>query len=264
MVKSHITARDLIRTLSTRFPKDQIMHILSTLLKVLENSGNGKELKKSNNTVKKLLIDPPLVESYLLQYFIREHVLDTSTGLNDFLYRPNLESKQNAIDFAILDLTKTMEDPDFDSWLGILAENNGISIKVKFPDGTEMYGNFSPDETIRDIKTWIFHKVQNEFFISSFENPNIEFKDNSAIIKNLSLHRRTLIVKTVSGDFGQAKIEEIEQKRKEESTEMQYERIEKYRKLKAAKDKEIKDKKDLRLLALQQFTKDRDNTNKKI
>jgi hypothetical protein len=264
MVSSHISAQDLIRTLSTQLSKNDIIRVLSTLQKVLENSGNKKELKKSNNTVRKLLIDPPLVETYLLQYFIREHVLDTSTGLNDFLYRPNLESKKSAIDFAILELNKLVKDNNFDTWLDNLVSDKQVSIKVKLLDGTEMYGNFTIDETIRDIKAWLFRRIQTEFFLGEAENPNIEFKDNNALIKDLNLHKKRLIIKIVSGDFGKSKIEETEQKRKEESIQTKIEHIEKYRKLKASKDKEAEDKKNLRAVTLQQFARDRDKTEDRI
>ena len=203
--------------------------------------------------VRKLLIDPPLVENYLLQYFIREHVVDPSTGLNDFFYRPN-ELKESAINFALLELSAILKANDNDEswWWDELI----ILIKLTLPDGIEMQGNFCNQETVGDIKSWIFHRIQSDFTLGEAADPKNEFKDDSVTIQTLNLDRKRLIIKICSGDFGRAKMEETELKRKEENEKAQCERIEKYRKLKAEKDKKDLDKKDLRALTLKQFARE--------
>ena len=193
-----ITAYDLARSVAVSRSKSEVLHIFDILIKILTHA---KEFKKSNKVVQKFIIDPDLVETFILQYFTKEHIVDPSTDLNDFLYTP----KELNFNKAILDLKHINHN-----WLNDL----NILIKVKLPTGTNLCGKFCDAEIVEDIKLWISHSIDDDFFIAEAENPSKEFNDVSLDIGPLNLHRKLLIVKTTPGDFGRHVIEETELQQK--------------------------------------------------
>ena len=215
--------RDLVRYLSAKRKtwREDSVSTLFVIRTICENTtkGNTKDLRFNNEKVKRVLVDDPGVLEFFLRVcpYTREHI--RGDGINEFVFRikPDSIAKCQEISIAIDTLLDEERDSDSSWW-----DNLRITIRVVAPDGTDMLGNFAPNESVWDINQWVARRVSLRNAVLG--DTDLTLDDSTLPIEVLNLYRRCLRFK-LEGDLGKAKMEQVEIERRREAEVQQAKRV---------------------------------------
>lgn len=255
--------RDLVRTFRAvrRDWRIDSINLLKLMKTIMTNAAQGKtdDLRFNNKKIYTALVEDPFVQKFFLTLgpYARVHVVTEDTNEHVFRLRENMSTRCAELMSAMDKILR--EEESGDPWW----ESLSIVIKVVTPEGTELLGNFAPEEIVWDVNHWVARRRGIPLGRAVLGCAEATLDDDSIMLGSLDIDRRVLRFK-LEGDLGKTRMEEVEARRRRDAEANRKKRGVDYAKRKqASEDARMKIAKD-RENALAKFQDDRKKVDERV
>ena len=191
--------RDLVRLFASHAEstwKKDVVDVFQTLKKIFRDASemeNPPELRLNNKLIDKFIVKPRGVREFFLRVapYTQDHVVTEASNEQRFRLKPGAKDRLADL-FSALE-TILGEEASKDPWWDELT----VMIKVALPDGTALQGNFSPKETVENLKQWVQRRLvppsSNPIVIGD-QDITLDSQFDTMTLNLLDLNRKRLVV----------------------------------------------------------------------